>query len=246
MAVKPLSRKLASTGRDELHWSARGVTHSAPVSRVAEMLRDEQLEFARMPRKFKGQSNYHGRYWCAGASAPIWHESLNEYFGLMLIDFHHSVHAIYPQPFLITFADRRTHYPDFLVVQRDHRRLLVDVHAEDDEEQAATFNNTRAICTRLGWRYELLTELDNTSQQNLEWIAGYRHPRYRPSSELRERILTAVEHRPTFGALRAALRTDRPGEHLPMVYHLMWCREIRFDLATPFTDRTRLSRGTAK
>ncbi|KQM82410.1 hypothetical protein ASE68_03180 [Agromyces sp. Leaf222] len=212
------------------------------------MFADQALDFARLPRKFPGQSNYHGSYWFAGMGASIWHESLTEYLGLMLIDHLHEVRAVYPQPFLITFADGRSHYPDFLVVHADQRRTVIDVHPTSTTTEAdkVTFENTRTLLERIGWRYELLTEMDPVHQANFEFIAGYRHPRYRPTDELEAKLLMAAARRPTFGSLREALRSDRPGEHLPAVYHLMWRRQIGLDLTTPFTDRTQLWKGASR
>ena len=243
--TKRTIKKPPPTGVDTIHWMEGERPRSAKADAAASMLDLHSAGLARVPRKFKGQSNYHGRIWMAGPEASVWHESMTEYSGLMLIDHLHDIRAITPQPMLITFADGRTHYPDFFAVHRNERRTVFDVHtrAMTDAAAEATFDATRRLCEGIGWRYELLHELDDTTKFNLEWIAAFRHWRNAPDETVRAMLLAAVEARPTFGELRTAIRTDKPGEHLDALYHHMWHREVGFDLHTPFTDRTPLWKG---
>lgn len=62
---------------------------------------------------------------------------------------------------------------------------------------------------------------------NLRWLSGYRHPRVR-----REPVaagLRAVFTRP-WGLLAGARAVGDPIAVLPVLFHLVWCRELAVDL----------------
>lgn len=233
-------------GHDRIEWKDEdGFIHSVRASSPNDVEFIEPAFLARIPPKFRGQSNYHGSYWFAGIGGFVYHESMTEFTALMLLDHLHDIVAIAAQPMLITFADGRIHYPDYFATYANGRHLLVDVHLESMTTPAhvESFAATAALCARLGWDYEVIDSLDDIARWNLEWIARYHHPRYAPSEGLRRRILARVADQPNFGALRRKLATSKAGEHMPALYHLMWRREILFDLARQFTDLTTLQLG---
>ncbi len=240
MAKRSGIKKTAGIGQDRIEWLDEGkqLLHVQALS--PDHVRDiKPGRLARIPPKFKGQSNYHGKYF-ASFGAHVFHESMNEFTGLMLIDHLRDVVAVAPQPMLITFANGRTHVPDFLANVRNGRRVLVDVHearstTEADEE---LFALTREMCARVGWDYEIIDRLHDIARWNLEWMNRYHHPRYAPSDDVRSRILALADRARTFGELRKALTTERPGEHIPALAHLMWRREVLFGLSSPLDDAT--------
>ena len=99
----------------------------------------------------------------------------------------------------------------------------------------ATFEATRRACALAGWEYRLAGALDPIGTANLRWLAGYRHPRYG---------IPALA-----GALRAAFAAPAPlvdgaeaaGDPiavLPVLYHLLWRRELAADLSAPLHQAT--------
>lgn len=232
-------KKTPGDGRDRIEWfdENKRLCRVRPLS--PNHVRGIQPgRLARIPPRFKGQSNYHGRYYFASLGIHVEHESMNEFTGIMLIDHLHTVTAVAAQPMLITFANGRNHVPDFLVTLSDGRRLLIDVHESRSTTEAAAelFALTREMCARLGWDYEVIDRLDDVFRWNLEWMNRYHHPRYAPNADVRRRILSAANRAKTFGELRLALRTGRPGEHIPALAHLMWQRAVLFDLRARLDD----------
>jgi hypothetical protein len=196
----------------------------------------------REPNKYHGQRSYQGHYWCAGTRDLVFHESMVEYGAMMLLDHLHELTTVHAQPMLLSFADGTVHYPDYLLGVAGEARLLVDVHVSSltTDEDRHKFELTRQMCQRLGWGYELLNELSQATFWNLEMLARYRHHRFEPPAGLRDRIKTSAATARTFAECRAELRTQKPGEHMPGLFHMMWNRELVFDLTEPFTDRTQL------
>lgn len=232
-------KKTAGDGYDRIEWKdADDRLHRVRASDPHSVAELAPGRLSRIPPKFHGQTNIHGYYWFAGMGEHVFHESMAEYEALMLLDHLHDLVAVAAQPMLITFADGETHFPDFFANHADGHSTLVDVHLEEmtSEADKRKFAATQALCSRVGWEYELIGSLDQVSMWNLEWIARYRHPRYSPSDDVRERVIALATERSAFGQLRRALTTSRPGEHMPAVYHLMWRRLVQFDLTKPFTD----------
>ncbi|WP_158297027.1 TnsA-like heteromeric transposase endonuclease subunit [Zhihengliuella sp. ISTPL4] len=236
-------KRTPGDGQDRIEW----LDESKRLFRVRPLTPDHVRDIrpghlARIPPRFKGQTNYHGRYYFASLGAHVEHESMNEFTGLMLVDHLHVVTAVAAQPMLLTFANGRNHVPDFLVTLCDGRRLLIDVHESRSttEADAELFALTREMCARVGWDYEVVDRLDDIFRWNLEWMNRYHHPRYVPAADVRQRILSVAARARTFGELRKALATDRPGEHIPALAHLMWQREVLFDLHAPLEDTSRV------
>jgi hypothetical protein len=70
---------------------------------------------------------------------------------------------------------------------------------------------------------------------NLEFLAGYRHPDYMPARDVRERILSAATGLLTLreGAIVSGLPL-RDGH--AAVYHLAWKRALALDLTAPICN----------
>ena len=226
---------------DRIEWlDAKHRTHSVRVAGPDSVSDIAPRQLSRRAGKWVGQQAHQGYYWCAGMRAHVWHESMNEFSSLMLIDHLHDLAEVLAQPLLLTFADGSHHHPDFLVTQTDGSRWLLDVHVEamTTEADKKKFKLTAGLCERVGWTYELLDAVTNTERWNLELLARWAHPRFAPSVEEQGRLLALADSCRTFGELRSSANGSFPAAALPAIYHLMWKRRILFALDLPFTDNT--------
>lgn len=236
-------KKTAGDGFDRIQWFDKKLnTHTIRANDPVTALTVAPGERTRKPGKWKGQKPYQGHYWCAGARKSVFHESMAEYAGMMLIDHLYDIVGVDAQPLLMTFADGTYHYPDYLAVEATGARHLIDVHPKTLMKTAnrAAFANTARVCEVIGWRYTLIDQLSDVVRMNLEMMGRYRHHRYTPSPDVEERILRTARSSESFGALHRALITDKPGELMPALFHLMWRRELTFDLTRAFTEHTQL------
>ncbi|WP_191966702.1 TnsA-like heteromeric transposase endonuclease subunit [Microbacterium testaceum] len=234
-------RKSRPTGWDRIEWlDAAEKKHAIRADTPAAALEVAPGSRTRNPGKWVGQATYQGHYWCAGAGHLVFHESMAEYASIMLIDHLYDIVKVAAQPMLMTFANGRFAYPDYFVEEADGRRHLVDIHPKfiTKPGDAERFALTAELCEKLGWRYTFIDQLSDVVRLNVELIGRYRHPRYAPDQELRRHIRAAARRAPEMGPLRHALATDKSGELMPALYHLMWRREVLFDLTVPVTDRT--------
>jgi hypothetical protein len=241
MDKKPRLKRSPADGYDRMEWlDADGVTHALRANDAVNAERVQPGARTRRPGKHQGQTSYQGHYWCAGSRQLVFHESMTEFAGAMLIDHLHDVVSLAAQPMLLTFEDGTPHYPDYLAVEADGTRRLIDVHPEATTTEADRhkFELTARLCERLGWKYTLIEELSEVVRWNLEMMARYHHPRFAPTEKVRARIRSLAADRPTFGALCLALETECPGEHIPALMHMMWRRELAFDLHLPVTEWT--------
>ncbi|APZ33939.1 hypothetical protein BOH66_06455 [Microbacterium aurum] len=243
MTKKTGIKKTPGAGVDRVEWmDAERRVHVAKASDPTALEHVTPGAPTRLPMKWDKQRASQGHYWCSGTQTMVWHESMSEFTAMMLLDHLFDIIDVCAQPMLLTFANGRHHTPDYFITTAQGERILVDVHDADltTEADALKFELTRLLCERVGWRYELFDTFTDATRWSLEMMARYQHPRYAPNAATEARILKLVSKHETFGALREALVTDKPGEHLPAVFHLMWQRAIRFELDKSFSDRTRL------
>jgi len=199
----------------------------------------------RTGHQYKAQRNYHGLYWFSQTGQHVWHESLFEMTALMALDFSGEIDAVSSQPMMMQFADGSVHYPDFFAVHTDHSQVVYDVRPQEriSETTAVQFEKTRQLCERVGWKYELFTAISPTVKANLEWLAGYRHPRYTPSAAARAEILTTIETPMSFADLTHTLSMPTPLA-VVAIYHLLWNRALQFDMNGDLNSYTILTKGT--
>jgi hypothetical protein len=77
--------------------------------------------------------------------------------------------------------------------------------------------------------------MDPVVAANHRWIAGYRHPRCGdPATEAR--LLEAFG--PGLPLMEGAEAAGDPLATLPVLFHLMWRRELAADLSLVLSDRT--------
>lgn len=195
----------------------------------------ERAELIRRGHNYQHRRNYEGLYWCAGTESHVWYESMTEYTSLMYLDHTTSLVAVAAQPLCLIFEDRTKHYPDYFAVLQSGRKVLIDVKPYDrmDEAVEEQFVKTAAACELIGWDYEVMHGLPDLPRHNLEWIAGYRHPWNAPSDTDRSRLLAFLAEPRQLHEAMAHLRPDKPALAAHHVYHLMWSRDIDFELSTP-------------
>lgn len=243
MSYKALP-KTPGDGFDRIQWFDKKLnTHTIRADDPVSALTVAPGERTRKPGKWKGQKPYQGHYWCAGSRTSVFHESMTEYAGMMLIDHLYDIVAVHAQPMLMTFFDGLYCYPDFLAIEADGTRHLIEVHPKALMKPAdeAKFAHTARVCEVLGWRFTLIDQLSDTVRMNLEMMSRYRHHRYTPAPDIAEHILATAKKHETFSGLRRALVTDKPGELMPYFFHLMWKGELSFDLTARFTEHTSLT-----
>ncbi len=182
---------------------------------------------------YRGQRDFPGWYWAATCADLVGYDSWVEFGHLMRLDSEPAVVAMASQPFRLSWrcggrGPRVMHTPDYFVRHRDGAAVVLDVRPDDRIEpaDAVKFSVTAVACARVGWRYERVGVVDPVLAANLRWLSGYRHPRVRrePVAE----ALRAVFAEPQ-GLLSAARMVGDPIAVLPVLYHLIWCRELVVD-----------------
>jgi len=220
--------------------SAEEVVAASAVGAVAF----EGVAPARRVRAFRGQRNFCGQWWIATTARHVPFESWCERDQLIALDFDSDVIAVAGQPFTLRFVASdgtdREHTPDFFVRMGDGAAVVIDVRPDGliDAIDQEKFDATAALCCLHGWQYRRVGELPNPWIANVRWLAGYRHDRTcAPGIAGAVRAVAARRGMVPLGVL-----ADEVGERLvvvPTMFHLMWKRELRADLAN-----TRLSFDT--
>ena len=146
---------------------------------------------------FKGQRNLAGLWWCVTNQRHVGFESWCERDQLMRLDFDSSVVGVSSQPFRITLPaslPQSSHVPDYFVRHADGTALVLDIRPDSRVKPAdqAVFDATAQLCASVAWAYQRMGELPSTYRTNLQWIAGYRHPRclHEPSAALMKEHLS--------------------------------------------------------
>lgn len=218
-------------------------------TRLAEM----SFEDAAAIRQFfswPGKPNYEGLWWSSTARHHLCFESLMEAEYLMAADYDSNVVAIAAQPMAFLWPrnrrPRRSHVPDFFLRLRNGDGCVVDVRdarrVEADQDQFAL---TRAVCTRIGWKYQLFTGIESSVvRSNLRWLSGYRHDRHSPDARVRTAIHDAFRGGDSLGV--GSCEAARVVGHdrdvvLANVFHLIWIHELAVDLHTPLSTQAQVS-----
>jgi hypothetical protein len=136
----------------------------------------------------------------------------------------------------------RRHAPDFFARIAGGGVLVLDSRPLDrigDRDREA-FAATRRACELLGWQYAVWGAMDPVVAANHRWLAGYRHPRCGdPQAAARLRSVFAWD-RPLMAGAQAA---GDPIATLPVLFHLMWRRELVTDLTVVLSDRSVVRRA---
>jgi hypothetical protein len=197
-------------------------------------VRFEEVLPVRPFRFEKGLRNFSGWWYFATAEAHVGFESWLERDHLMLMDFDPAVRAVSSQPFWLRWRDRegrvRRHAPDFFARLADGTGVVVDVRPDDriPARDAETFALTAVACQMAGWEYRRSGDLDPVLAANVRWLSRYRHRRCWVPGIAAVLLAAFAGGRGLFEG--AELAGDRL-RVLPVLFHLMWRRQLVADLA---------------
>lgn len=176
--------------------------------------------------------NWPGFWWSATNGRHVGYESWVERDVAMMLDFDSAVVAFASQPFWLCWrgeSGERRHAPDFFARLADGGGVVVDVCPDElvDDSAAEVFAVTAQACAEVGWEFRRTGGPPAVLAANVRWLAGYRHPRCcrNPAAE----VLLRVFGRPT-PLLAGACEVGDPIAVLPVVYHLLWRRDLHTDL----------------
>ncbi|WP_432830782.1 TnsA-like heteromeric transposase endonuclease subunit [Dactylosporangium sp. CA-092794] len=178
--------------------------------------------------------SFAGWWYFATTGAHVGFESWLEGDHLMLMDFDPAVRAVSAQPFWLRWCDRegraRRHAPDFFARLADGTGVVVDVRPDDriPVRDAETFALTASACQAVGWEYRRLGNLDPVLAANVRWLSRYRHRRCLVPGIAGVLLAAFAGGRALFEG--AELAGDRL-RVLPVLFHLMWQRQLVADLA---------------
>jgi len=154
----------------------------------------------------------------------------------MFMDFDPAVRAVASQPFWLRWRDEdgraRRHAPDFFARKVDGSVVVVDVRPDDriPERDAEAFAVTAEACEAAGWDYRRSGNLDPVMVANVRWLSRYRHRRCLVP-EVAAVLLEAFA-----GGRGLVEGAEMAGDRLrvlPVLFHLMWQRELAADLTAP-------------
>ncbi|MEV0926979.1 TnsA-like heteromeric transposase endonuclease subunit [Streptomyces spongiicola] len=190
--------------------------------------RFEDVAAVRPLRRSRGEHHFSDRYRAATTGRHAGFESRPERDRLALTDFDPGVVGIASQPFWLHWHDgerERRHAPDYFVRRVDGSAVVVDVRADERVEprDAEAFEVTRRACCQAGWGFERVGVPEEVLLANVRWLSRYRHPRCRRGPVVdRLRELFAEPAPLMAGADAAGERL----ETLPVLFHLLWLREL--------------------
>lgn len=153
----------------------------------------------------------------------------------MLLDFDPAVTAVASQPFWLHWHDgrrSRRHAPDFFARLSCGTGVVIDVRADDriGPRDAEAFEVTARACEVAGWEFRRVGMVDPVLAANVRWLSRYRHPRCAGRPE----AVSAL--RRAFAApaplLAGAAEAGDSLAVLPVLFHLIWRRELIADLGS--------------
>jgi hypothetical protein len=183
----------------------------------------------------QGQRSFSGLWYFASTGDHVGYESWVERDRLMALDADPDVVAVSSQPFWLCWQGEQEralrHAPDFFVRRRDGTAVVVDVRpdARIGSDDAVKFAATARACEAVGWGFERVGALDPVLAANLRWLSGYRHQRYHQPDRANQ--LRRVLARPT-PLMKGVTAVGDPLGVLPVLFHLLWRRELQIDLRT--------------
>jgi hypothetical protein len=236
----------AACGRFELEFQVAGGSWRREPLSSCHGTRFEEALPARPFRFEKGLRSFAGWWYFSTTGAHVGFESWLERDQLMLMDFDPDVLAVSSQPFWLRWRDgkgrSRRHAPDFFARRAEGTGVVVDVRPDDriPERDAETFAVTAEACEAAGWEYRRAGGLDPVLAANVRWLSRYRQRRCLVPG-IAEALLEAFAGgRGLFEG--AELAGDRL-RVLPVLFHLMWQRQLAADLAAPLGMSTVVHAG---
>ncbi|GAA5513115.1 hypothetical protein Dcar01_01841 [Deinococcus carri] len=196
----------------------------------------------RESQNYPGQRHLTGLAYLARSGQHVPFESRLEQFALTRLDHDPATVRVAAQPFLLTWEVEGKvvgHVPDFLVERRRQGPLVLDIKPKafvDRPDTACAFAATREACDRLSWNYAVWTEPSRPFLHNLRWLSAHHRPPF--EHEVYAPLLRALlqDSPRTIGELVGAL--DPECLVRPVLFHLMWRREVLADLEVLLDDFT--------
>ncbi|MFT9485737.1 TnsA-like heteromeric transposase endonuclease subunit [Mycobacteroides abscessus] len=214
----------------DVEFVADGQRHRVPLVECAMLRFDLDCSPARNFPNFRGQSNYPGLWWFATTGQHVGHESWLERDHLMLLDADPHVVGVASQPFRLHWPGGTHHVPDYFARYADGGVTVLDVRDDKriTEDDQLKFDLSEIACRTVGWGYRQLGVPDQVLVANIRWLSGYRHPRV-CREDVAESLL-AVFAEPARLLSGAQIVGDRL-HVLPVLFHLLWHRQLSTDLA---------------
>lgn len=220
-----------------------GTVQNLPLSPDVGSVRLERATPIREFFSWPGKRNYEGLYWSSTNRRHVDFESLLEREYLLTADIADDVSAIAAQPLALLWPrgtrGQRDHVPDFFVRLSSGDGRVVDVRSRERVGRSVEqFAMTRRACDEVGWQYEVFTGLAPEVCHNLRWLAGYRHDRNAPSTDVVETICSCFA---TPLPLEEGIRRASGNSGLSIevitanVLHLIWRQRLTIDLNRPLT-----------
>ena len=185
---------------------------------------------------YKGQRHLSGLWWSSTAGRHVGYESWLERDHVMLLDFDAAVVGVSSQPFWLFWTGDNgkgvSHAPDYFARRDDGSAIVIDCRPAERRKarDLMKFDSTQAACDSLGCEFRLVGAPPPIVLANVRWLAGYRHPRHRLdtiSAHLRD---VFDEPRPLMDSVHLV---GDPISVLPVLFHLLWCNELAFELSVP-------------
>ncbi|MCJ0948945.1 TnsA-like heteromeric transposase endonuclease subunit [Rhodococcus sp. ARC_M8] len=214
----------------------------------AVAVRFERVPPIRSIPSYQGQRHNPGLYWSATVSAHVEYESWLERDEALALDFDPDVVGIAAQPFWLFWRDgqrSRSHAPDFFARRADGTGVVTDCRpaARIKLRDEVAFAATARACASMGWVYRRVSEHDRVWLANVQWLAGYRHPRHRVESTAATLVAAFAKPQPLIGGARSA---GDPVAVLPVLHHLLWSKELMVDLSQRLESMSIVSVAAAR
>ena len=182
-----------------------------------------------------------GWWWSATTGRHVAHGSAAMLVQVMLLDRDPQVTGLAGRPVRMVWREEggavRSWVPQLFVRYADGTAALADCPARPGSGGPAAQRAAAAVgsaCAQVGWAYLRPDPPDPVVGANVRWLAGYRHPRHRGTSELEAAVLEAFEWpRPLAEGVRAV---GDPLVVLPVAFHALWSRRLDVALEEPLHE----------
>lgn len=215
-------------------FEADGVEHRRLLTSSWNVAFERAVAARRFP-SYRGQRSFSGQWYLACSGEHVGYESWLERDQLMALDADPDVVAVSSQPFWLHWIGEDgcpvRHAPDFFARLRDGTAVVVDVRADDriEPEDERRFAATADACQSVSWAYRRVGALDPVLAANLRWLSGYRHSRCHHGE--RAAALRRAFAQPT-ALMDGVSSVGDPLGVLPVLFHLLWRRELEADLCS--------------
>jgi len=240
------SRSLLQSGHGIVHWKTiANEDAQAPASRGLLARNLYAAPPVRVGNHYPRQLNYHGWYLFSQTGKHVWTESRLETRSLMFLDMFTDVVAMAAQPMRIEFDDGTIHFPDFMALHGNGRQMVYDVKPREriNDKALEQFARTQALCTRVGWGYQILVELEPQQRDNVTYLSHFKHPGFRPDDAAISRLLASLDAPSSFLEAARALEIGSLPAARSALLHLLWGGVVITDISLRLNDQSIIERN---